>query len=291
MALLALGALLSGCAPGFRRDLGDRLPTLWSRVQPGDVPVLLPTDGGARPIAARRRTIGEVFDSYNLILSNPTSLPGENRLSLDVEWVPDSIFGAMTRPDRPYPVPLYTEERLLKTLSREFPDMDPAVGDTVRRNRYGDYDFAIARNETSACVLAWQLIDDRERILPETLAAIRLEWRVCGSGRSVEALLRPFEGLILTVAPDLLEAEPVARPSLAIPYEPATPRRPPPAATARPLPRETMDEFEGNSAPPPATTARPLPRETMNEFEGTSAGTGSGNSPRVVPPLVLGTPP
>lgn len=267
VALLALGTLLSGCAPGFRRDLGDRLPTLWSRIQPGDVPVLLPADGSVRAIAARRRTIGEVFDSYNLVLANPTSLPGENRLSMDVEWVPDSILGALSRPDRPYPVPLYTEERLLATLKREFPDMDPAIGDTVRRNRYGDYDFAMARNTTSVCVLAWQLIDDRERILPETLAAIRLEWRVCGNGRSAEALLRPFEGLILTVAPDILDAEPVNRPVLTLPGEPAAPR------------------------PTPTTRPRPLPRETMEEFEGTGTGSSTGTGPQLVPPLVLGTPP
>lgn len=271
VALLALGGLLAGCTPGFRRDLGDRLPTMWQRIQPDDVPVLLPAGGTARAIAARRRTVGDVFDSYTLILANPTSLPGENRLAMDVEWVPDSIFGALSRPDRPYPVPLYTEERLLATLKREFPGMDVSIGDTVRRNRYGDYDFAMARDESAVCVLAWQLIDDRERILPETLAAVRLEWRVCGNGRSPEPLLRPFEGLTIIAAPDMLEAEPVDLPPLPGSRTEATPLRPSPATPVRPLPRETMREFEGTDVP--------------------RADDSRTNGPRMIPPLVLGSPP
>lgn len=205
-----MGGLLSACAPGFRRDNGDRLPTTWARVPPDDVPVILPAGGSVRAIAARRRTIGDIFQSYILVLSNPTVLPGENRLSLDVEWVPESIYGALVRPDRPYPVPLYTEERLQATMEREFPDMETAIGDTVRRNRYGEYDFATARGENEICVLAWQLIDDRRRVLPETVAAIRLEWRVCGNGASPAPLLAAFDRLTLTAAPDILDAEPVA---------------------------------------------------------------------------------
>lgn len=207
LGLLAAGLALSSCAPGFRRDLTDRLPTAWARVPLDSVPVLLPASDAARAVGARARSTGDIYRSYQVVLANQTSLPGENRLFIDVETVPTSILGALDRPERPFHIPLYTEERLNQTLEREFPDLETKIADAARRNRYGDYDYAVAYTPDGACVLAWQLIDDRRRTLPETIAMIRLEWRVCGTGQTPASLLRPFERLTLTAAPDILEVE------------------------------------------------------------------------------------
>ncbi|WP_051341171.1 cellulose biosynthesis protein BcsN [Azospirillum halopraeferens] len=207
IAVAALAALAAaGCGPGLRQDTGDRVPTTWSRIPAGEVPVLTGAGGMPAAVGARARTIGALYRSYVLVLENPTSLPGENRLSIDVEAVPDSVLGALTRPDRPFPVPLYTEERLRDTLEREFPGLDADIAPVAGRNRYGDYDYAVAGDATRRCVLAWQLIEDRTRVLPETLSAVRLEWRMCGRDVTAAALLAPFDRLTLTAAPDILDA-------------------------------------------------------------------------------------
>lgn len=200
---LALAALPAACAPGFRRDESVRLPELWRPVPVDAVPVLLPP---ASPpmLGARSRAIGEIFRSYHIVLANPTVLPHENRLDMDVEWLAPGILSALDRPQKPYPVPLYTLERLNETLETEFPGLEPRIGDGGM-TRYGVYDYAYATDGTTVCVLAWQLITDREKVLPETLDSIRLEWRMCGPGYEPASLLAPFEGLRLTVDPGILE--------------------------------------------------------------------------------------
>lgn len=236
VATLSLAVALSACAPGFRRDVTDRMASTWRRVAVDEVPVLLPPDRAASAIGARERHTGELYRSWQVVLANPTPLPGENRLSVDAESVPTWIFSALDRPPRPFPVPLYTEQRLEQTLEREFPGLDAAIADVGRRNRYGDYDYAIAYGTGVVCVLAWQLIEDRTRVLPETLAAIRLEWRVCGNGRTVEPLLQPFERLRLTVAPDILEADAIGTPepmAKAAPAAGAVPVPPPSGSVLR----------------------------------------------------------
>lgn len=206
LATLAAAALLtSGCA-GWVRDNTTQAPTPWRRIQPAALPVTLPDSRDFPIVAARMRDTGAVYKSYIVALGNPTVLPGENRLLVDVQTLPDSLFGALVQPPRVFPVPLYTMETLTETTTREFPDMRVKVADGARRNRYGDYDYVIAQDGENSCVLAWQLISDRKRTLPERIEAIRLDYRVCGVGSNIRALLAPFEALTLTLPETVLEA-------------------------------------------------------------------------------------
>ena len=206
LATLAAATLLtSGCA-GWVRDNLTQAPTPWRRIQPAALPVTLPDSRDFPIVAARMRDTGTVYKSYIVALGNPTVLPGENRLTVDVQTLPDSLFGALVQPPRVFPVPLYTMETLTATTEREFPDMRIKVADGARRNRYGDYDYVTAQDGENSCVLAWQLISDRKRTLPERIEAIRLDYRVCGVGSNIRALLAPFEAMTLTLPETVLES-------------------------------------------------------------------------------------
>ncbi|WP_255542593.1 cellulose biosynthesis protein BcsN [Azospirillum sp. INR13] len=204
-ALAAATLLTSGCA-GWVRDNLTQAPAPWRRIQPAALPVTLPDSRDFPIVAARMRDTGTVYKSYIVALGNPTVLPGENRLTVDVQTLPDSLFGALVQPPRVFPVPLYTMETLTETTKREFPDMRVKVADGARRNRYGDYDYVTAQDGENSCVLAWQLITDHKRTLPERIEAIRLDYRVCGVGSNIRALLAPFEAMTLTLPETVLEA-------------------------------------------------------------------------------------
>ena len=204
-ALAAATLLTSGCA-GWVRDNLTQAPTPWRRIQPSALPVTLPDSRDFPIVAARMRDTGTVYKSYVVALGNPTVLPGENRLTVDVQTLPDSLFGALVQPPRVFPVPLYTMETLTATTKREFPDMRIKVADGARRNRYGDYDYVTAQDGENSCVLAWQLITDHKRTLPERIEAIRLDYRVCGVGSNIRALLAPFEAMTLTLPETVLES-------------------------------------------------------------------------------------
>ena len=204
--LLGVFAVLAGCAP-YRQDLTDPNPSAWSRLSTGAVPAILPADSPVKAVAARTRTHASSYRSYRAVLSNGTTLPGENRLSIDVEYTPRHFLEFVDPPPRLFPIPLYTAETLTATLESEFPDLAAEQAHAPRRNRYGLYDYAVAHRGRDSCVLAWQLLDDRKRMLPDTLRAIRLEWRVCGTNTEPAALLAPFDQLKLTVDPDILIKE------------------------------------------------------------------------------------
>ncbi|MBP2231748.1 hypothetical protein J2847_005067 [Azospirillum agricola] len=206
LSVLATALLTAGCG-GWVRDNLTQSTTPWRRVQPTALPVSLPDNPQFPIVAARMRSTGAVYKSYSVVLGNPTALPGENRLTVDVQTLPDSLFGALVQPARVFPVPLYTLESLTRTLAAEFPDMTATVADAARRNRYGDYDYAIAQDEENTCVLAWQLITDRARMLPERIEAVRLEYRACGTSRNPRVLLQPFDGLVLILPETVLEAD------------------------------------------------------------------------------------
>ncbi len=206
LSVLAGALLTAGCA-GWVRDNLTQSPTPWHRIQPAALPVSLPDNPQFPIVAARLRTTGAIYKSYMVVLGNPTLLPGENRLWLDVHTLPDSLFGALVQPARVFPVPLYSTETLTATLAKEFPGMTAKVAETALRNRYGDYDYAVAQDAANTCVFAWQLITDHDRLLPQRIEAIRLEYRVCGTARNPRALLQPFDQMVLTLPEGVLEAD------------------------------------------------------------------------------------
>ncbi len=208
--ILAAALGLSGCAGWVENNL-TQAPNPWRRLAPADLPVTLPNSPQFPIVAGRTRTTGAIYTSYMVVLGNPTTLPGENRLTLDVHTLPDSLVGALIQPPRVFPVPLYSTQTLTVTLAREFPGMTVKVADAARRNRYGDYDYAVAQDAANTCVFAWQLISDHDRMLPRRIEAVRLEYRVCGSDRNPRVLLRSFDEMALTLPETVLEIDDLKR--------------------------------------------------------------------------------
>jgi hypothetical protein len=209
-SILTATLVMAGCA-GWVEDNLTQSTTPWRRVQPADLPITLPENPQFPIVAGRMRSTGAIYTSYRVILGNPTTLSGENRLTMDVHTLPDSLFGALVQPPRSFPVPLYSTETLTETLAREFPGMTAKVADIARRNRYGDYDYAVAQNATNTCVLAWQLLSDHVRTLPRRIEAVRLDYRVCGTDRNPRILLKSFDELILTLPESILEVDDLKR--------------------------------------------------------------------------------
>lgn len=208
--ILAPAALLSaialaGCVSGGETRFAEKAP-VWVRIAEDEMPVALPANAKIDIVQARRRVIGNVFTSYDITFANATALPGENRLWVDTEAArPLFSFANADAVERPFPVPLYTEERLRAALQKEFPGLPAEIVATARRNRYGVYDYAVATAGGASCVLAWQLIDAQSGALPQTLTAIRLEWRMCGPVAKPEALLAAFDRMTLMAAPDITD--------------------------------------------------------------------------------------
>ena len=209
-SILAAALGLSGCFGWVDNNL-TQAPNPWRRLPPADLPVTLPNSPQFPIVAGRTRATGAIYTSYMVVLGNPTTLPGENRLALDVHTLPDSPLGMFVQPPRVFPVPLYSSQTLAETLAREFPGMKAKVADAARRNRYGDYDYAVAQDATNTCVLAWQLLSDHDRMLPRRIEAIRLEYRVCGTDRNPRALLRVFDGMVLTLPETVLDIDDLKR--------------------------------------------------------------------------------
>jgi hypothetical protein len=203
-ALLA-GSLLAGCSELIDGPDPSKSFTSWARIAPAEVPVVFAPNATPSIVQARKRSLGRTYASYVMVFANPTTLTGENRMLMDVEFAPATYIALLRRPDRPFQFPLYTEESLRRTFASEFPGMPIVIADTPRTNRYGNYDLAFSVKGQTTCVLAWQLIDDTARILPETIASVHMEWRMCGPGISPEPLLAAFDKLTLVVSEDVLE--------------------------------------------------------------------------------------
>jgi hypothetical protein len=201
LTALAAALTVAACNPAFREGIVERLPTPWRPVPEAETPVIFQSRGAPKLIEAQARAVSDAYRSWRLVYANTTDLPGENRLAIDIATRYDSGLAMFVRPERPWPQPLYTETGLTAALKAEFEGLSSGIAEAGRRNRYGVYDYAVGRGTRGTCVLAWQLIDDHVRVLPETVDAIHMEWRQCDRAKPVEELLAPFD--TLTLAPEL----------------------------------------------------------------------------------------
>lgn len=201
LLVVAVAATLAACGE-VNRNKDDREHTsLWKTVAPGEAPVLLPKSA---PAMVGARTHHEIlgYDTWELVFANASDIPGENRLTIDVVPEDESPLAILSHEKRPFLEPMYNPDTLAEALRREFPGASAGTpSQTGRRGRYGVYDYTAVRKGANTCVLAWQMIDDKKRILPASIERIRLEWRFCGPGIDPAPLLEPFEKA--TLSPDL----------------------------------------------------------------------------------------
>jgi hypothetical protein len=194
---LAPAVVLAACAaPGYGPTAGAAVETgRWMPVDATGARIAAP--GSPEVLAARemRTSQGELIQEVTL--ANRTALPGQNRLSLSVDYGPPSLLAAdpyAVRVGRytmtPQSLALETRESL---SAGNIPDQPGA-----RANRYGIYNYVDVEHPGGVrCILVWQSLPTDTVFARIRRAAA--EYRMCDVGRSVEELLKPFDDLQLTL--------------------------------------------------------------------------------------------
>ncbi|EWY37745.1 hypothetical protein N825_09195 [Skermanella stibiiresistens SB22] len=194
-AALSLSLLASTAACTAWYDPEAQLPSSqsWRRVAQDDVPVIFTEDHPLDILAARRQTYGKLTEIFELTLENPTILPGENSFRLEIRHRPTSMLTSITTLSEPFATPRYDQRVLTVKLEQEFPTLQAKIQPDLRVNRYGMYSYATATDGIVGCVLAWQVIDDSERVLPPMFKLLRSEYRFCAPDKKPGELLEAFD--------------------------------------------------------------------------------------------------
>lgn len=224
VAALAMSVTLAGCdtvpypelASGRGREEWRDIPLDKARVtfrEPSVAPKVL---------AVKEKYSDSGLLTQQLTLENATALPGENFVLLNISYngtaAPAFSSGTIF-------AGRYNDTYIKDALDEQFgdlaPDMD--ISTTTNFNRYGPYAYAsYSHYGEPACVFAWQTITDRDRILPDTINAIAVEYRYCGPAASPERLLAPFNDLYFPFEAGVLpgfEEYPLTNEELARQYE------------------------------------------------------------------------
>jgi Cellulose biosynthesis protein BcsN len=191
--LLGLLSSTVGCTRWYDPDSMVPTTQAWQRISPEDAPVVFARDASAVILAARRQAFGKLTETYEITLENPTVLPGENGIRMEVRHRPTSMLASLTTLSEPFATPRYDERMMNARLREEFPTLKTRIETDLRQNRYGLYSYATATDGYVSCVLAWQVIDDYNRVLPPGFALLRTEYRFCAPDAKPARLLAMFD--------------------------------------------------------------------------------------------------
>ena len=94
--LLGLLSSTAGCTRWY--DPEAMVPTTqpWQRISPEQAPVVFARDASAVILSARRQAFGRLTETYEITLENPTVLPGENSIRMEVRRRPTSMLASLT---------------------------------------------------------------------------------------------------------------------------------------------------------------------------------------------------
>jgi Cellulose biosynthesis protein BcsN len=193
MMLLGLFSSTAGCTRWYDPESVVPISQAWRRISPDEAPVVFSRDASVPILSARRQAFGKLTETYEITLENSTVLPGENSIRLEVRHRPTSMLTSLTTLSEPFASPRYDERVMASRLQQEFPTLRARVEPDLRQNRYGMYSYATATDGYVACVLAWQVIDDNDRVLPPSFALLRTEYRFCAPGVKPVQLLAKFD--------------------------------------------------------------------------------------------------
>lgn len=198
-AATCLLALTVGCTQPFNpHQVHEALPVSgWERAFEEQLHARLLGPETVDVLAAYQRRSGEQQVFEDIILSNDTVLPGENRLVAAVRFV---------RNRREVPLELETggnysfrpddiDRALRAWLDGVKVDRSPRA----RKNRYGSYHFVSGEaRDGSQCVFAWQLLRHDRAALPEGVQDVALQLRYCASEDQPEDMIRLFDTVALS---------------------------------------------------------------------------------------------
>jgi hypothetical protein len=191
--LLGLLSSTAGCTRWYDPEAMVPTTQAWQRISPEQAPVVFARDASATILSARRQSFGKLTETYEITLENPTVLPGENGIRMEVRRRPTSMLASLTTLSEPFATPRYDEKLMNSRLQAEFPTLKTRIEPDLRQNRYGLYSYATATDGYVTCVLAWQVIDDYSRMLPPDFALLRTEYRFCAPDEKPARLLALFD--------------------------------------------------------------------------------------------------
>lgn len=195
VALLGAAALAACAGTGGtaadRADLGR-----WMPIEPAMARVQLAPNGEAgAAVAARelRTTQGELVQEVTL--ANPTAIPGQNALTLMVDYGPPSLFAVdhhAPKVGRYAMTPAVLAAATREALAGAAPEGQPEM----RANRYGPYSYVAAGQPGGVrCVYAWQGLEGGTAAFGASFRRAAVTLRVCDRARRDEDLLSLFDGL------------------------------------------------------------------------------------------------
>jgi hypothetical protein len=203
VATLALAACAGG--DGYRTaSPGPVSPVqaAWQDVGPDGTVFLLPgrqpaTRGGDAEMSSPTALLGQVRrydlgEIHRLVLSNDTSLRGENELVARIYPEQPGLPRALMGPSIESQMPRLRldDSWLADRLSSEFPAALAPSSVLSGRNAYGPYNYVVLSGTPGyVCHFAWQELGARSNgyRTPGGLAFVQIELRYCASGDSATA--------------------------------------------------------------------------------------------------------
>lgn len=167
----------------------------WRSLPPGQLAAQGP-DGPFDGVEGReRRTSLEVYQQ--MALANETTVPGQNEIVVmaDVASFWATRQGVPRLGDYSFTAP-----EISRMISEAFEGASDIRDPALRRNDYGPFYVVEAYYPGRAnCVLAWQVLDNREGDYPFGAKRVTTRYRKCDPSKSTAELLADFQGLRLTL--------------------------------------------------------------------------------------------
>lgn len=187
-----LGLLLlatAGCST--RSELG--FTSLMNEV-PATQAAVVPPPGGPSIVAVlQRRYLNGI--SQEIALSTAAATPGQN--AFYVSLIND--LTAQSEADDVLAIRPLTQDRIQVEMEERLPGIDMRTSLVYAQNKYGPFGFATGRSAAGdLCLYAWQRIEPNQAAIltPGGIVSVRL--RLCDADATVEQLLRPMYGYIVS---------------------------------------------------------------------------------------------
>ncbi len=158
-ATFSLTALLVGCAVS-QQTSGPNASSEpeASLASPARALAWLPPQAGkVVSVLEQRRANGVVQD---IILSGDAAVYGENKITVTALSGPE-LPGKYSIPNQA-DVAQVSESEIAQELEDKFSDMKMGIGDTLERNFYGPFGYAVGTQGKVGCMYAWQTIGRSE---------------------------------------------------------------------------------------------------------------------------------
>lgn len=202
LAVVTMG--LTGCGRNFSAIPKPMAPyenpdinrTQWGEIDTISSIAVITGEPAPQILEYSERTVRNVV-IQRTVFENPTMLPGENYLQLHVVYNPYAYEPRIVYSDLIQSIN-WDEEAVHETLETEFPDMRVQIDSQVMTNIYGIYSFANARaGRDNNCIYVWQSINEDERVLPDTIRALGIEFRYCSADMSTGQMLDIYSRMMM----------------------------------------------------------------------------------------------